>query len=214
MMELNKRFEGKRTLFLNYVIDLPNDYYLNCDKKFPVILFLHGIGERGNDVNLVKKFGIHRYMKDLDIPFVVISPQCHENNFWDMHFADIELLLKEIEKEYRIDVNRICLIGTSLGAYGAWNFAMQRPNMFKTIVSIAGGAMLPKYASSLKHMSIYIAHGEKDRSVDISESLVIADALKKEGADVTLDIVSDCGHELCTKIFEKEELYKWIILNN
>lgn len=211
---MNKSFNVNKTTMLNYIINLPRDYESNSYIKYPLILFLHGIGERGNDINLVKKYGIHRYLKHIDIPFIVLSPQCHHNNFWDMHFNDIELLLKEVQQQYRVDINRVCLVGISLGAYGAWNFAMQRPNMFKSIVSIAGGAMLPKYAHLIKHIPIYIAHGEKDKEVDVSESIRLAEALIKEGAYVKMNIVSNSGHELCTKIFEKNELYQWIINNN
>ena len=68
---------------MNYIINLPNDYYVNINISYPVILFLHGIGERGDDINLVKRFGIHKYIKDLNLPFIVVSPQCPGNDFWD-----------------------------------------------------------------------------------------------------------------------------------
>ncbi|MGG7076594.1 prolyl oligopeptidase family serine peptidase [Clostridium sardiniense] len=213
MVEIDISFNTEKINKLNCIINLPNDYYSDQDKEFPMILFLHGIGERGDDINLVKKYGIHRYLKDIDIPFSVLSPQCHNNNFWDMHFLDIEILLKEVAKQYRVDINRICLVGISLGAYGAWNFAMQRPNLFKSIVSVAGGAMLPKYANIIKHIPIYIAHGQNDKEVDVSESLVIAEALTKVGANVKVDIDLNMGHELCTKIFEKNDIYEWMINN-
>lgn len=210
MIELSKNMNINNITRVNYIINLPRDYDYESSRKYPLILFLHGIGERGNDINLVKKYGIHRYLNNIEIPFIVLSPQCHQDNFWDMHFKDIELLLKEIQMQYRVEINRICLVGISLGAYGAWNFAMQRPNMFKSIVSIAGGAMLPKYAPVIKHIPSYIAHGELDKEVDVRESIRIADALIKAGANVKLDIFSNSGHELCTKIFEKKELYQWI----
>lgn len=213
MVEIENSFSVEKTANLNYILNLPKDYSLNNNIQFPIILFLHGIGERGSDINLVKKYGIHRYLKDIDIPFIIISPQCHSNNFWDMHFTDIEILLKEINRKYNADINRICLIGISLGAYGAWNFAMQRPYLFKSIVSIAGGAMLPKYASSLKDIPIFIAHGQADNEVYINESLNIYKALINVNAKVKLKIFPNKGHELCTKIFEEKELYEWIISN-
>lgn len=213
MIEIDKSFNVKKTSNLNYILNLPKDYSFDNNAKFPIILFLHGIGERGNDINLVKKYGIHRYLKDINIPFIVISPQCHSNNFWDIHFTDIEFLLKDIQKKYNADINRICLIGISLGAYGAWNFAMQRPTLFKSLVSIAGGAMLPKYASSLKDTPIFIAHGQDDKEVHITESINIYKSLKNINTKVKLKIFPDKGHELCTKIFEEKELYEWIISN-
>lgn len=195
---------------LNYIINIPKDYYKKTNEFFPVIIFLHGIGERGNDINSVKKYGIHRYTECINIPFIIVSPQCHSNNFWDTHITDIELLLEDIKLKYRADTKRICLIGVSLGAYGVWNFAMQRPNLFSCIVSIAGGAMLPKYANLISHIPSYIIHGESDTEVSVKESIEIAEALKKVGGNVELLIISNMGHEICTKIFESNELYNWI----
>ena len=105
------------------------------------------------------------------------------------------------------------MVGISLGAYGAWNFAMQRPELFSSIVSIAGGAMLPKYAKLISHIPSYIVHGELDKEVSVNESIEISEALVKAGGKVNLMIIPNMGHELCTKIFESKELYKWIINN-
>lgn len=195
---------------LNYIVNLPKDYYEKTNELFPIIIFLHGIGERGDDINFVKKYGIHRYLEYIDIPFIIISPQCHSNNFWDIHINDIEFLLQDLKLKYRIDTARICLIGISLGAYGVWNFAMQRPHLFSSIVSIAGGAMMPKYANLISHIPCYIVHGKSDSEVNVKESIEISEALIKAGGQVELLILPNMGHEVCTKIFESNELYKWI----
>lgn len=202
------RSQEKRTL--NYIVNLPENYDEDPNELFPVILFLHGMGERGNDINLVKKYGIHRYSKIMNLPFIIVSPQCHANNFWDIHFTDIEFLIQEIKIKYRANIDEICLVGISLGAYGAWNFAMQRPKLFSSIVSIAGGAMLPKYANQISHIPSYIVHGKLDKEVNIIESLKISEALNKVGGKVNLTILPEVGHEICTKVFESNELYKWI----
>lgn len=195
---------------MNYIINLPNDYYVNINISYPVILFLHGIGERGDDINLVKRFGIHKYIKDLNLPFIVVSPQCPGNDFWDSHLYDIELLIKRIKDNYKANTDKICIVGTSMGAYGAWNFAMQRPKLFTSIVSVAGGAMIPKYAETIKHIPAYIAHGEADSSINPNKSVEIYEALKKVGGHAYLNLVPKAGHELCTNIFSDEGLYQWI----
>lgn len=210
MIEVTDKSYVERISKLKYIVNLPNNYDEKKDEAFPVILFLHGAGERGNDINLVKKYGIHRYSKELDIPFIVVSPQCHANNFWDTHINDIELLLEDIKSKYNADTRKICLVGISLGAYGAWNFAMQRPELFSSIVSIAGGAMLLKYANLISHIPSYIVHGELDSEINVKESIEIADALNEVGGRVQLKIIPNMGHEACTKIFESDELYKWI----
>jgi predicted peptidase len=210
LIEQTGTFNVKKVNTLNYIVNLPNNYEEIINELFPVILFLHGIGERGNDISNVKKYGIHRYIDVIDIPFVIVSPQCHCNNFWETHINDIELLLQDIKMKYRVDMGRICLIGVSLGAYGAWNFAMQRPKLFSSIVSIAGGAMLTKYANLISHIPSYIVHGELDKEVSVSESIKISEALVNAGGKVELIVIPNMGHEICTKIFESNELYKWI----
>ena len=90
---------------------------------------------------------------------------------------------------------------------------MQRPMLFSSIVSVAGGAMLSKYANLISHIPAYIVHGELDNEVSVKESIEIAQALIQVGGKVNLTIVPNAGHELCTKIFGKDELYKWIIDN-
>ncbi|WP_342455017.1 prolyl oligopeptidase family serine peptidase [Sedimentibacter acidaminivorans] len=104
-------------------------------------------------------------------------------------------------------MGRICLVGVSLGAYGARNFVMQRPKLFSSIVSIAGGAMLTKYANLISHTPSYIVHGELDKEVSVSESIKISEALVSAGGKVDLMVIPNMGHEICTKIFESNELY-------
>lgn len=210
MIEIIGASSSERKRTLNYIVNLPDNYYEKPKELFPVMVFLHGAGERGSDINLVKKYGIQRYSEILNIPFIIISPQCHANNFWDVHFIDIEILLQQVKIKYRANINKICLVGISLGAYGAWNFAMQRPGLFSSIVSIAGGAMLPKYANLICHIPSYIVHGEHDKEVDVMESIEIFEAINKEGGKAKLVIFPEVGHEICTKIFENNELYEWI----
>ncbi len=210
LLEVIGASSSEKTRTLNYIVNLPNNYDDRPNELFPVIVFLHGAGERGNDINLVKKYGIHRYSEIINIPFIIISPQCHANNFWDIHFTEIEFLLQEIKIKYRANIEKICLAGISLGAYGAWNFAMQRPRLFSSIVSIAGGAMIPKYANLISHIPAYIVHGELDKEVNVMESIEISESLNKAGGKVNLIIIPEIGHEVCTKIFESNELYKWI----
>lgn len=99
---------------IDYIINLPNCYYDNSNKLYPLILFLHGAGERGNDISDVKKYGIHKYLNNKKLPFIILSPQCKANNFWDAHLNDIELLLDKIKIKYHVDCNKIC------GWYKSW----------------------------------------------------------------------------------------------
>lgn len=201
---INKRIE------LEAIVNLPKGYERNKEKKYPLILFLHGSGERGDKIENVKRYGIHRYMDERDIPAIIVSPQCAENSFWDKYIDDLESLIIEMLKEYRVDENKIYLIGISLGAFAAWNFGMQKPNLFTAIIPIAGGAMLPKFAYRMKDTPVWAFHGDRDKEVLAEESIKAVKALEEAGGNVRLTIVEDAGHELCTTVFERDELYEWL----
>jgi len=204
LITLNKKVR------LNSIVNLPSEYHNDGEKKYPLILFLHGSGERGDKVENIKKYGIHRYIDNKDIPAIIVSPQCAENCFWDKYIDDLETLITEMSKEYKVDENRVYLIGISLGAFAAWNFGMQKPDLFTAIVPIAGGAMLPQFSYVMKNTPVWAFHGARDNVVLVQESIKAVNALKEAGGNVKLTIVEDAGHELCTTVFERDELYEWL----
>jgi predicted peptidase len=149
---------------LNCLVFLPRTY--DASKKLPLILSLHGSGERGTNINDVKKWGIHKILRENDnFPFVVVSPQCPKDEIWEMQFNILKSLLDDIESQYNIDSERIYLTGYSLGGYGTWNFAILNPERFAAIVPISGGAISPKRALNLKNIPIWAAHGDNDTVV-------------------------------------------------
>lgn len=196
---------------MNYLIHLPSDYYALNNRKWPVILFLHGAGERGDNLDDIKKYGIHRYLDKKNLPFVVVSPQCPKDTFWDVHIKELNAIIDEIKEKYDVDSNKIYLVGISMGAFCAWNFAMQQPKLFSAMVVIAGGAMLPKYAKRIKNISVWVVHGKNDKEVPVEESRKIVTVLKDLGANVKYTEYPNAGHELCTTIFENDEVYKWLL---
>lgn len=206
MKEITARFISNQKEMLNYIISLPSEF----DSQMPVILYLHDFDERGSDIYDVKKSGIHQYTTSLEIPYIIVSPQCHADNFWDYHLYSIEFLLEEIGILYNCDLNRICIIGCGLGAYGGWNYLMQRPKMFKGIVSIAGGVMLKNNLNDILNIPSLIIHGENDKLIPSSESKEIYQYLSKTNADTTLKIVKGEGHKLCNKVFKDKFLYEWL----
>ena len=180
-------------------------------QNMPVLLFLHGIGERGNNLELIEKYALPKYLNRMDIPYIVIAPQCLEGNFWYYHLRDIEQILEEEYKIYHYDKNRVCILGCSMGAYGAWNYIIQRPNLFKGVVAVAGGIMLPVKQNLLliKDKPILLYHGDKDDVVDISESENAYNKLKEVGANnIELKIVKDDNHFLCSHAFKDKYLFE------
>lgn len=173
---------------LNYLVYLPQSYSRN--KKWPLILSLHGSGERGNNIDDVKKWGIHKILKENDnFPFVVVSPQCPAGEIWEMKFNALKDLLNEMENNYSIDHERIYLTGYSMGGYGTWNFAILNPERFAAIVPVSGGAMSPKKALLLKNLPIWAAHGDSDTAVEFEESKRIVDCLKEYNSNIIFKFI-------------------------
>lgn len=169
------KFESDKKLILNYLVYLPKIY--NASEKWPLILSLHGSGERGADITAVKRWGIHKVLKENDkLPFVVVSPQLPEGEMWEMKINLLSDLLDKIESNYNIDSDRLYLTGYSLGGYGTWNFAILKPERFAAIVPISGGAISPQRAQRLDKLPIWVAHGDSDTIVPIEESKRIVDS--------------------------------------
>lgn len=204
------KFEKATKLTLNYMVYLPENYTTNS--KWPLILSLHGSGERGNNVDDVKKWGIHRILReDNSFPFIVVCPQCPSGEIWEMQFNMLKELLNEIEDNYSIDKEREYLTGYSLGAYGTWNFAILNPERFAAIIPVSGGAISPKRAMNLKQLPIWAAHGDNDTVVEFEESKRIVDCLRIYNPNIIFKVYKGAGHEVCTLAYEETELYQWLL---
>lgn len=197
---------------INYIVYLPE----TIDYNMPLLLFLHGIGERGENIENVEKYALPKYMNKFDIPYIVVAPQCTDNNFWEYHLRDVEKILEEVYKKYRYDKNRVCILGSSMGAFGAWNYIMSRPKLFKGIVSVSGGIMLPinQTLLSLREKAILIYHGGNDDIINVEESIIAYDKLKNiDSKNVELKIIENDNHFLTSHAFKDKYLYEWLEKN-
>lgn len=197
---------------INYIVYFP----VEMKENMPLLLFLHGIGERGEKIEDVEKYALPRYMNEFDTPYIVVAPQCSQNNFWDYHLRDVEEILKIIYKEYKYDKKRVCITGSSMGAFGAWNYFVSRPDLFKGIISVAGGIMLPirQVLLPVKDKPILIYHGDNDDVIDVNESITAYNKLKSLGSNsVELKIIKDDNHYLSSHAFKDKYLYEWLDKN-
>ena len=127
-----------RRTSLNYLLWLPADYKKDKSKTFPVMIFLHGSGERGENLDLVKKNGPPSFVENRpDFPFILVSPQCPEGTWWEIE--DLQAMLEKILDKYRIDRSRIYLTGLSMGGFGTWSWACKYPDQFAAIAPVCGG---------------------------------------------------------------------------
>ena len=176
---------------VNYLMFLPKDYSKE-GKPSPMIVFLHGSGERGTDLDKVKAWGPPAIVeKNPDFPFVVLSPQCPEGQWWNTYL--LKGMIDDVLANYNIDKSRIYLTGLSMGGYGAWDLATAYPDYFAALAPICGGGN-PLLAFQLKDIPVWVFHGKKDESVPEQQSAIMVDALKKIDADVVYTVLPEGGH--------------------
>jgi predicted peptidase len=201
------QLDAQVRIVMDYLLHLPQDYE-NKD-SWPLMLFLHGAGERGDDLELVKKHGPPKTVEtDSSFPFVLVTPQCKANRWWEPIF--LTALLDDISANYKIDKDRIYVTGLSMGGYGTWSLAAHTPKRFAAIVPICGGGD-PNWAPALAHLPVWVFHGAKDKVVKLEHSQKMADALKEHGGNVKFTVYPEAEHDSWTQTYDNPELYTWLL---
>ena len=193
-----------------YLIYLPEDYK-TTGKKWPLVMFLHGSGERGTDIKLVTKNGPPKLVSEgKKFPFILLSPQCPLGQRWDVR--TLSTLLDEIEKVYSVDKKRIYVTGLSMGGEGTWKMIMAQPNRFAAAAPVCGRTGSSYLdACVLNNLPIWIFHGAMDDVVSIDESERMVKALKKCGNDVKFTVYPEGNHNVWTETYSNPELYEWLL---
>lgn len=200
----------KKELSCRYLLFLPEGYG-EGRKLWPMILFLHGAGERGNDLEAVKAHGPPKIVEQRrDFPFVVVSPQCPEDAWWSEQEEVLIGLLDYIMSHYEVDTERVYLTGLSMGGFGTWHLACHYPERFAAIAPICGGGE-PLAARRLKDMPVWAFHGAKDEVVPLKRSEEMVEAVREGGGDVKLTVYPDAEHDSWTETYDNEELYEWFL---
>jgi predicted peptidase len=210
---LEARTETGKTVRVRYLLYLP-PLYAESDERWPLMLFLHGAGERGADLEKVKIHGPPKLIaaEGKDFPFVIVSPQCPEDGWWsdEVQIETLDALLDHIVDRYRIDQHRIYVTGLSMGGFGVWRMAARYPDRFAAIAPICGGGD-PKDAASIRHLPVWAFHGAEDKVVAVERSQEMVDALEKAGGDVTFTVYPQAGHDSWTQTYDDPELYEWFL---
>lgn len=196
---------------MEYLVYTPPGYGSGdkSDQEWPLLLFLHGAGERGDDIELVKFHGPPKLIdQGQPFPFVVVSPQCPEDRHWEP--IELMALLDEIEANYRIDADRVYVTGLSMGGFGTWELAAYAPDRFAAIIPICGGGE-KFWMKHITHVPTWIIHGGQDSGVVPERSLDLYDELRKKGGNVRLTIAPQTGHLVWTSYYSNPELYGWLL---
>ena len=192
---------------LNYILHVPK----NINEKKPLIIFLHGSGEKGNNLEKVKIHGPLKYLKNHELDSYILAPQCPENEYWNAEVL-YQLILK-IERENNVDSNRIYLTGLSMGAWGVWNLAFAHPEKFAALVPIAGYVDRIPMIENCKIASIptRIFHGILDDVVTYQYSMWLYKKLKDCSVDIELTLFDDANHDSWSRVYDHPEIYDWML---
>ena len=208
---------------LNYRMLFPD---ADTMRKYPLVIFLHGSGERGSDNEAQLKWGVQNFATDKNMvlhPAIVIAPQCPEHQSWsNFSRADMKLqstptkpmelliaLIKEISSKMPIDTNRIYITGLSMGGYGTYDAIERYPNLFAAAVPVCGGGDI-SLAPTIAHIPIWMFHGAEDPAVKTIYSVEMNEALIKAGAHPGLTIYPETGHFSWLAAYSDEHMMEWL----
>lgn len=208
---------------LNYRMLFPDADTL---RKYPLVIFLHGSGERGSDNEAQLKWGVQNFATDKNMvehPAIVIAPQCPLNQSWsNFTRPDMKLqstpskpmqlvieLIKQLETKMPIDTNRIYITGLSMGGYGTFDAIERYTNLFAAAVPVCGGGDV-SLAPTIAHLPIWMFHGSEDPAVKTIYSVDMNAALMKAGAHPGLTIYPETGHFSWLAAYSDEHMMNWL----
>lgn len=203
----------------NYQVYTPPN--VENENDLPVIVFLHGIRERGVNgfipsEGAIGNFILHYFSQ---VPAIMLLPQCRQGKYWsdaEMDKMVMQSLAQTID-EFKADAKRIYLIGVSMGGYGVWHFASQHPGKFAALVSICGGSPLVKgdrfspIAEKIGKTPAWLFHGADDRIVPVSESRALVKALQENQGNVKYSEYPGIGHNVWLNVLAEKELMPWLL---
>jgi len=193
-----------------YLLYLPDHYNDDTTKKWPLLIFLHGSGESGNDIQKVKAHGPPQLIEQKkSFPFIVISPQSDVPNGWDTD--NLYRLLQQVKKTHRVDGQRIYLTGLSMGGFGTWALAMKHPEEFAAIAPICGGGDTSN-AWKLRNIPVWCFHGVLDNVVPVAGSGNMVKATSRYNPNVRFTVYPDRNHNSWDTTYNSNDsLYNWLL---
>lgn len=183
------------------------------DAPPPVMLFLHGSGERGTDADLVLKHGLPRLIHEgKDFPFLVVSPQCPSDVWWHDVADTVMALFDHALASETVDSKRIYLTGLSMGGGGTWYIGAHHPTLFAAAVPVCGTMPpgFPDAVCAMKDVPVWAFHGAKDETVPAQNSYVISEKLRECGGSARLSIYPEADHNVWDQVYDDPMVYDWL----
>jgi predicted peptidase len=209
---------GERAIQVEYLLYLPKAYQANSGTRWPLMLYLHGAGERSSNVFGVTWHGPPKLVRQgRDFPFLIVAPLCPPKQSWDN--TKLLRLLDQVEQEYRVDTSRVYLTGMSMGGSGTWSLGLTHAKRFAAIAPICGNAnpallqkISPKQLEAIKALHIWAFHGAKDPTIPVAASERMVAALKEMGCtNVGFTKYPNADHDSWTATYNNGGLYQWLL---
>ncbi|MBQ8005832.1 MAG: prolyl oligopeptidase family serine peptidase [Clostridia bacterium] len=199
---------------IGYYVFLPKDY--SYEKKYPMVVFLHGAGERGDgkdQLDKIKNHALPRYASEgKEYPAILLCPQCPRRIVWNNVVFELKALIDKVAAEYNADMSRISITGISMGGFGTWEMGLTFPNFFSAIAPVCGGGLSWR-CENLKGMPIWAFHGDADNIVPPKNSLEMVDSVNAKGGNAKLTIFHGVGHDSWVNAYEETNVFEWLISN-
>ncbi len=206
------------TVDVHYLLYLPGDYGRDPHYQWPLIIFLHGASERGDDPSVITRYSIPAFLTNtLDFPFIVLSPQSPLDNWWSNQTDVLDALITQIQSAYAVDPQRLYLTGQSMGGFGTWAMALKYPTRFAALVPVASGYdvtpdMVPPNICDLKTVPIWVFHGALDESVPPDQVTAMVQALQACSGNVRFTLYPDADHlGSSNRAYADPGLYAWLL---
>lgn len=209
-MYTKQKWKSDKYYNFGYVQYLPKNY--DPAKKYPLIFFLHGSGERGNDLDLAMRHGYMKYVREegKEYPFIFVAPQCPSDKYWGCFTESLLAFLNCITETLAVDKNRVYLTGMSMGGTGTWMLAMADPERFAAIAPVCGTGICWN-AGAVTEIPVYMYHGDCDTVVPIEESIHMCKAVNSHGGNARLQICYGVEHSCWDKAYGEDELWQWML---
>jgi predicted peptidase len=239
LIALSAQPGGEPTGFLNkvsvvdgearkYVLYVPADY--TAEKEWPLVMFLHGAGERGDDGLIQTEVGIGTAIRRQPsmFPCLVLMPQCPEEAFWDSILGHLEQSLADTRANYNVDGKRIYLTGLSMGGYGTWIWGAQKTDTFAALMPVCGGGKpsdmqrlckepiadvfgtLKERVAKLATVPIWAFHGEADKTVPPFRTSQMVRLVKEAGGNVKHTTYPEVGHDSWNEAYQEPLTWFWL----
>ena len=191
------------------VVSLPEGYDAEPERRWPLLLFLHGAGERGDSLAAVTVHGpIKERRAGRDLPFVIVAPQVPAGGRWTV--GRVAAALDDALARYRVDPDRVYLTGLSMGGFGTWEALERMPERFAAAVPVCGGGN-PIGIGAARDVPVWAFHGAMDAVVPVGASVEMVRRLRDAGGDVRFTVYPDAGHDSWTETYANPEVYAWLL---